>query len=228
MVIFFMNISMFDILGPVMIGPSSSHTAGAQRIGKAMYMICGGEPVAEVKFYLHGSFSHTLSGHGTDRALVAGLMGMEASDPRIKTSLDIAKEQGMKIEFEPADLGDVHPNTVKVAAKTKSGKEHVMIGSSVGGGEVEIVSIDGIPAKVSGKFPAVVVTHIDRLGVISKITSILAKNDINIVTVQHARENKGSTATTMIETDSPIPQEVKEMLEELDYIHNVVTIAKFA
>lgn len=223
-----MNISIFDILGPVMIGPSSSHTAGAQRIGKAMHMICGGEEVAWVKFYLHGSFSHTLSGHGTDRALVAGLMGMDANDARIKTSLEIAKEKGMEIEFEPADLGDVHPNTVKVAAKTKSGREYTMIGSSVGGGEVEIVEIDGIPAKASGKFPTIIVTHEDRLGVIGNITSTLAENKINIVTVQHSREKKGGTATTMIETDQPIPQEVKETLEGPEYIQHVVTIAKFA
>lgn len=223
-----MNISMFDVLGPVMIGPSSSHTAGAQRIGKAMYMICGKEEIDSVKFHLHGSFSLTLSGHGTDRALIAGLMGMDASDARIRNSLEIAKEKGMKIEFIPDDLGDVHPNTVKVIAVTKSGKEYSMIGSSVGGGEVEIVEINGTRAKSSGKYPSIIVTHIDRLGVISKISSVLAHNEVNIVTMSNSREKKAGVATTMIETDNAIPAGVKEELEELDYISQVVLVEKFA
>ncbi len=223
-----MNISMFDILGPVMIGPSSSHTAGAQRIGKAMYMICGKEEVASVTFHLHGSFSHTLSGHGTDRALVAGLMGMDASDARIRNSLEIAKAQGMDITFIPDDLGDVHPNTVKVIAVTKSGKKFTMIGSSVGGGEVEIVEINGTKCKSSGKYPTIIVNHIDRLGVISKISSILAHNQVNIVTMSNSRVKKAGLATTMIETDHEIPQAVKDELDELDYIDQVVLIEKFA
>ncbi len=223
-----MNISMFDILGPVMIGPSSSHTAGAQRLGKAMYMISGQEEIDQVRFYVHGSFSHTLSGHGTDRALVAGLMGMDASDERIRSSLEIAAEKGIKVQFEAADLGDVHPNTVKIIAVTKSQKEYSMIGSSVGGGEVEIVEINGTRARVSGKYPAIVVTHIDRVGIISKITSILAQNEVNIVTLTNSREKKGSTATTMIECDNPITQKVEDQLNALDDISQVVTIKKFA
>ena len=223
-----MNISMFDILGPVMIGPSSSHTAGAQRIGKAMYMISGKEEIAEVNFYLHGSFSHTLSGHGTDRALVAGLMGMDASDARIRNSLEIAKEQGIKVNFEPEDLGDVHPNTVKIIAKTKSGKVFTMIGSSVGGGEVEIVEINGTKAKSSGKYPTIIVNHIDRIGAISEISAILAENSVNVVTMSNSREKKAGNATTMIETDNAIPVSVKEKLESFDYIHQVVLVEKFA
>lgn len=223
-----MNISIFDVLGPVMIGPSSSHTAGAQRIGKAMYMISGKEEIASVKFHLHGSFSHTLSGHGTDRALVAGLMGMDASDARIRNSLEIAREKGIDITFIPDDLGDVHPNTVKVIAVTKSGKTFTMIGSSVGGGEVEIVEINGTKTKSSGKFPSIIVNHIDRLGVISKISSILAHHEVNIVTMSNSREKKAGLATTMIETDHEIPMSVKDELEELDYVKQVVLVEKFA
>lgn len=223
-----MNISMFDILGPVMIGPSSSHTAGAQRIGKAMYMISGKEKIAEVNFYLHGSFSHTLSGHGTDRALVAGLMGMDASDARIRNSLEIAKAEGIKVSFEPEDLGDVHPNTVKIIAKTISGKVFTMIGSSVGGGEVEIVEINGTKAKSSGKYPTIIVNHTDRIGAISEISAILAENNVNVVTMSNSREKKAGNATTMIETDNAIPLSVKEKLESFDYIHQVVLVEKFA
>ena len=223
-----MNISMFDILGPVMIGPSSSHTAGAQRIGKAMYMISGKEEIDSVTFYLHGSFSHTLNGHGTDRALVAGLMGMDASDERIRNSLEIARSRGIKMTFLPKDLGDVHPNTVKIVAVTKSGKTYSMIGSSVGGGEVEVVEINGTKTKSSGKYPAVIVKHADRVGVISQITAVLAKNNVNIVTMSNIRQKKGSDATTMLEADGGVTQELRTELESLDYVDQVVIIEKFA
>lgn len=221
-----MNISMFDILGPVMIGPSSSHTAGAQRIGRAMYMIAG-DGIQFVKFYLHGSFHLTLSGHGTDRALVSGILGMESSDPEIKESLQLAKERGIDVSFEGADLGDVHPNTVRIEAVNKNGKRNTLVGSSIGGGNVEIIEINGIPAKFSGKYPAVVITHQDHLGIISRITGILAANEENIVTVLHSRENKGKAATTMIELDTPVSPETKTELSQLEYIHDVVTMEKF-
>lgn len=221
-----MNISMFDILGPVMIGPSSSHTAGAQRIGKAMFMISGSQ-IKTVKFFLHGSFNLTLSGHGTDRALVSGILGMESCDPLIKDSLNIAKERGIEFSFEGADLGEVHPNTVRIEATDVNGKASTLVGSSIGGGNIEIVEINGIPAKFSGKFPAVVITHQDHLGIISQITGILASNKENIVTVLHSRENKGKAATTMIELDSTIGSEVKNQLSSIEYVYEVVTMEKF-
>ena len=221
-----MNISMFDILGPIMIGPSSSHTAGAQRIGKAMYMIAGPN-ITDVKFYLHGSFHLTLSGHGTDRALVAGILGMDACDPKITDSLDIAREKGVSVHFEGADLGEVHPNTVRIVATCADGSKNTLMGSSIGGGNIQLVEINDIPANFSGKFPSLVITHLDRLGIISNITRILADNKVNIVTVLHSRENKGKAATTMIETDNPISPEVKSLLSHLDYITNVVTMDKF-
>ena len=152
-----MNISMFDILGPIMIGPSSSHTAGAQRIGKAMYNMIADKQLVAVHFILHGSFHLTLHGHGTDRALVGGVLGMNAYDPQIKDSLQIAKERGIEVSFEGADLGDVHPNTVQVIAQTSDGKTTSLIGSSIGGANIEIIEINGTPAKFSGKYPAVVI-----------------------------------------------------------------------
>ena len=148
-----MNISMFDILGPIMIGPSSSHTAGAQRIGKAMYNMIADKQLQAVHFILHGSFHLTLRGHGTDRALVGGVLGMNAYDPQLKNSLEIAKERGIEVTFEGADLGDVHPNTVRIIAQTTDGTLTTLTGSSVGGGEIEIVDINGTPAKFSGRYP---------------------------------------------------------------------------
>lgn len=221
-----MNISMFDILGPIMIGPSSSHTAGAQRIGKAMYNMIADKQLVAVHFILHGSFHLTLRGHGTDRALVGGVLGMNAYDPQIKDSLQIAKERGIEVSFEGADLGDVHPNTVQVIAQTSDGKTTSLIGSSIGGANIEIIEINGTPAKFSGKYPAVVINHTDRLGIISHITSILAINQVNIVTVLNSRENKGKSAVTMIETDSPIDMGVKRELESMSAVHSVVTMER--
>ena len=221
-----MNISMFDILGPIMIGPSSSHTAGAQRIGKAMYNMIADKELTSVHFMLHGAFHLTLRGHGTDRALVGGVLGMNANDPQIKNSLQIAQDRGIEVSFEGADLGDVHPNTVRIIARTSDGKIVSLMGSSIGGANIEIVEINGTAAKFSGKYPAVVINHTDRLGIISHITSILAINQVNIVTVLNSRENKGKSAVTMIETDSPISAAVKRELESMSAVHSVVTMER--
>lgn len=131
--------SVFDILGPIMIGPSSSHTAGAARLGKEARAIVG-EDFKAVKFYLHGSFAETYKGHGTDRALVAGTLGMEPDDDHLKDALNIAKEKGIDVEFIPADLGtDKHPNTVKMVFIMKDGTEKEIVGSSIGGGNVQML-----------------------------------------------------------------------------------------
>ena len=206
-----MNISMFDILGPIMIGPSSSHTAGAQRIGKAMYNMIADKQLQAVHFILHGSFHLTLRGHGTDRALVGGVLGMNAYDPQLKNSLEIAKERGIEVTFEGADLGDVHPNTVRIIAQTTDGTLTTLTGSSVGGGEIEIVDINGTPAKFSGRYPAVVINHIDRLGIISHITS---------------RDSTGKKAVTMIETETLVDTSVKKELESMSAVESVVTMEK--
>ena len=218
--------NVFDILGPVMIGPSSSHTAGAQRIGKAMYNMIADKELTSVHFMLHGSFHLPLRGHGTDRALVGGVLGMNANDPQIKNSLQIAQERGIEVSFEGADLGDVHPNTVRIIARTSDGKIVSLMGSSIGGANIEIVEINGTAAKFSGKYPAVVINHTDRLGIISHITAILAINQVNIVTVLNSRENKGKSAVTMIETDSPISAAVKRELESMSAVHSVVTMER--
>lgn len=219
-----MNISMFDILGPIMIGPSSSHTAGAQRLGKAMYNMIADKELTAVHFMLHGSFHLTLRGHGTDRALVGGVMGMNAHDSNLKNSLEIAKEKGIEVSFEGSDLGDVHPNTVRIIAHTSDGQISSLMGSSVGGGNIEIVEINGTAAKFSGKYPAAIINHFDRLGIISHITSILAINQINIATVLNSRDATGKNAVTMIETEAPITDLVRRELESMTAVKSVVTM----
>ena len=221
-----MNISMFDVLGPIMIGPSSSHTAGAQRIGKAMYSLIAGKELDSVHFMLHGSFHLTLQGHGTDRALVGGVLGMNAYDPKLKDSLSIAEERGVEVSFEGADLGDVHPNTVHIIARTSDGQITTLTGSSVGGGNIEITEINGTAAKFNGRYPAAVISHVDRLGIISQITSVFAINQINIATVINSRDTTGKNAVTMVETESPISEQVKEDLKGMPHVKSVITMEK--
>ena len=171
------SVGVFDILGPVMVGPSSSHTAGAARLGKVARAVAGGD-IEEVTFYLHGSFAKTYKGHGTDRALVAGILGMEPSDLRLRDSLDIAKEMGLKIHFKEADLGDVHPNTVEFVIKGEEGT-YELIGSSIGGGSIEVTSVNRNTVNFTGAYPTIIVSNKDVPGVVPKVTSILYDNDIN-------------------------------------------------
>ena len=154
------NVGVFDILGPIMIGPSSSHTAGAARLGKVARAVAGDE-VIDVTFYLHGSFAKTYKGHGTDRALVAGILGMEPSDKRLRNSLEIAKEIGLKFKFVETDLGDVHPNTVKFDMLTKSGERREVIGSSIGGGSIKITEVNGNRVEFTGEYPTLIMSQKD-------------------------------------------------------------------
>ena len=173
------SMGVFDILGPIMIGPSSSHTAGAARLGKVAGTIAGNE-VIDVTFLLHGSFGKTYKGHGTDRALVAGIMGMEPSDERLRDSLEIAKEKGLKITFKDVDLGDYHPNTVKFVMKLKNGNVCEVIGSSIGGGNIEIVEINGSAVKFTGAYSTIITSHKDIPGTVAKVTNLLYDSNVNI------------------------------------------------
>lgn len=206
---------VFDILGPIMIGPSSSHTAGAARLGKI------GREIADksfngVTFYLHGSFAKTYKGHGTDRALVAGILGMEPSDERIKDSLNIAKGKGINIEFIETDLGYEHPNTVKIVFHYGDKEDFFLIGSSIGGGNILITNLNGDEIQFSGNYPTILIRYKDQKGSISRISSILSSEDINIATMKVTRERK--IATMVIEIDSPIEDFVINKIAELDEI----------
>lgn len=210
------NYSVFDILGPVMIGPSSSHTAGAARIGKIARELAD-DSFHKVTFYLHGSFAKTYKGHGTDKALVAGVLGMDPSDERIKDSIEIAKKNNIHIEFVEEDLGYVHPNTVKILFHYKNRENYYVIGSSIGGGNVVITNINGNEVNFTGDYPTILAKYKDRKGVISEISTILSNNNMNIATMNVTREN--NIATMVTELDSPIDERI---IEEISAIKEII------
>lgn len=218
------GIGVFDILGPIMIGPSSSHTAGAARLGKIASSIAG-EEILEVTFYLHGSFAKTYKGHGTDRALVAGILGMEPSDERLRNSMDIAKEKRMKFTFEEADLGDVHPNTVRFAMKTVNNKYCEVMGSSIGGGNIQIVEVNGNEVDFTGMYETLIVTHKDEPGVINSVTSILYSENINIAFMRVFRNRRGEEATMIFELDNKVNEELIEKIKNIELLDNVILIS---
>lgn len=215
------NYSVFDILGPVMIGPSSSHTAGAARIGKIARELADNS-FYKVSFYLHGSFAKTYKGHGTDKALVAGILGMDPSDERIKDSYEIAKKNNIQIEFIEADLGYVHPNTVKIVFHYKHKEDFYVIGSSIGGGNVNIININGNEVSFTGDYPTILAKYKDRKGVISEISTILSNHNINIATMNVTRENK--IATMITELDSPIDEKIIEEISSLSEMIYITAI----
>jgi len=213
---------VLDIIGPVMIGPSSSHTAGAVRLGKVGRLVLGEEP-KKAKIFLHGSFKETYRGHGTDRALVAGLLGFDTDDGRIRDSLEIAKAQGLDYEFLPIDLPEVHPNTVYLEL-TGETKKAELTGSSIGGGAVLITNINGYPVNITAKYPTLIVPHNDRPGAVAKVTSVLSWHGINIAQMSVARQKKGAEALMVIETDQPVDEETFREITRLPGITGGFTI----
>ena len=212
---------VFDILGPVMIGPSSSHTAGAARLGKIAKEIVGTD-FNKVVFYLHGSFAKTFEGHGTDKALVAGILGMDPSDEQLSKSFEIADSQGIEYTFVEADLGYEHPNTVKIVFKFEEEEDIYITGSSIGGGNILITDINGNKVEFSGDYPTALIKYVDKKGVISKISAILSANEINIATMKVVRDS--SIATMIVETDSNISDQViseVQNLEDILYIKGI-------
>lgn len=211
------NYSLFDIIGPIMIGPSSSHTAGAARLGKIAKIIVGSE-IVHVKFMLHGSFAETYKGHGTDKALVAGILGMEPWDDRLKESLTIAQEKKIGIEFLPTDLGDVFPNTVKMVITDASNVTSIVVGSSIGGGNVVITEIDGDEIEFTGMYPTLLIQHIDVPGMILKVCAVLYDHEINIVSLKVFRNAKAADAFMVFELDEGITEEQVEKIKQIPNI----------
>ncbi len=217
--------SIFDVLGPIMIGPSSSHTAGAARLAKIARDICE-EKINKVKFYLHGSFARTYKGHGTDRALVAGILGYEPDDERLRNSLQIADAEDLQYEFIPADLGLVHPNTVKFELEDVKGNITYVIGSSVGGGAVIITKINDFDVDFTGDYDTIVTRHIDKRGIISEVSGILAHNRINIANMKVLRNSGSKDASMVIEVDSSPGKDVIDMIKEIEMMKSVIEIKK--
>lgn len=221
------NFSVFDIIGPAMIGPSSSHTAGAARLAKVARIIAG-DNIKSVEFLLHGSFAKTYKGHGTDRALVAGILGMDPWDERLKDSLQIAKENGLIVEFIETDLGDKHPNTVKFVMTKDEGEKVEVVGSSIGGGNILITEIDGDPLEFTGEYPTLIVRHEDVPGMVSKVTAQLYKEKINIAFMKVYRSDKGSNATMIFETDNVVTENIVERICSLSHISSIRVICPIA
>lgn len=220
-----MSESFFDVLGPVMIGPSSSHTAGAVKLGRACRGVAG-KPIREATFYLHGSFAKTYRGHGTDRALIGGLLGMETDDERIIHSPELAAKEGIKINFLPADLGDVHPNTIRAVMVTDDYETHTLMGSSIGGGNIHIFKINGFQVDISGEYEALIVKHLDKVGMISQIADVLEQEMINIVSMANSREKKGGLATTVIEIDQHDTDDVCSKFSKLPNVLSAIRLGK--
>lgn len=217
------NVGVFDVLGPIMIGPSSSHTAGAARLGKIAKTIVGKE-IKEVTFLLHGSFSKTYKGHGTDRALVAGILGMNPDDAKLRYSLDLAEKEDIKIEFIPTDLGDYHPNTVKFLIKDIDDTQWEILGSSIGGGLVEIGEINGNKVQITGEYPTIITNNIDIPGTLAKISSLLYAADINIASMKSSRSQKGQGGTMTFELDHQVPKAVIEKIKQIEGMKRVIMI----
>lgn len=215
------NFSCFDIIGPVMVGPSSSHTAGAARLGKIAAVIAGEDNIKKVTMYLHGSFGKTYKGHGTDKALIAGILGMNPWDERLKDSIAIAKDKNLEYEIYERDLGDVHPNTVKFIIETKDNKTVKVMGSSIGGGNIKINEINGQPVELTGEYPTLIIKHKDIPGMISKVSTIIYEAGINIAFLKVYRSEKGSMATMIFETDNRITENIVARINELASVENI-------
>lgn len=209
--------NVFDIIGPVMIGPSSSHTAGAARIGKFARTILGEKPVL-AEILLSGSFAKTYKGHGTDKALIAGILGMTPDDPRIRTSPEIAEEEGLSVHFTPGEIEDAHPNTVLITLTGEEGKSISVQGASVGGGNILINQINGMVVDISGDSMALIVTHRDVPGMIADVTNILARRSVNICGFKLRRNEKGGIAVMVIEIDGDCGDDVNEIIKRFPNI----------
>ena len=219
-----MNVSIFQVAGPIMIGPSSSHTAGAAKIGRIARQIVSAD-FDIVTFGLHGSFDKTGKGHGTDKALLAGVMGIHEDDERISNSFELAKEANLDFTFYSVDLEGAHENSV-VVTFYKNGEETAVIqASSIGGGNIRVDKIDGYDIGISGTLPTIFVKQDDQKGVISHVATILAENNINVATMKVSRSQKNKDAFCIIEIDEDVTPEILEMLRDYEHIKFVRLIA---
>lgn len=214
------GMNIFDIVGPVMVGPSSSHTAGAVRIGYVSRKLLG-EPIESVQLLLYGSFLATGKGHGTDRALVAGLLGMQPDDERVPFAFEEADRAGMAFTFGEANLKEAHPNSVVLKMTGKSGRELEVIAASLGGGRMKICKLDGMEANFCAEYPTLIVQNVDQPGCVAKVTTMLSDLGINIATLKLYRDSRGGDAVMVVECDREVPTESIELLKGQDGIEGV-------
>jgi L-serine dehydratase len=218
-------VSLLDIIGPVMVGPSSSHTAGACRLGLLARCLVGGTP-QRAKIELHGSFARTGEGHGTDKAIVGGLMGFRPDDERLRVALETAEREGLDYRFEKTTLGDdAHPNTVRMSVE-RGDRSAVMTGSSLGAGRVLVTEIDGYPVEVTGNYHTIVLVAEDVKGSVARITSILAENDLNIATLKLTRKQRGGDAFMVLEVDDTPSEQVRDQIRALPWVRYAFRLDK--
>ena len=198
--------NLYDIIGPVMVGPSSSHTAGAVKIGYVSRKLMA-QPIVKAQILLYGSFLATGKGHGTQIAIVAGLLGMKTDDCRIPDSFRLAGEAGMEISFGEAELKDAHPNSAQLILTGADGRQLEIVGESIGGSRINIASIDGLSANFSGDYPTLIVHNLDQPGHVAEVTSMLSHKSVNIATMQLYRAGRGGHAVMVIECDQEVPEE---------------------
>ena len=211
---------IFDIIGPVMVGLSSSHTAGAVRVGDVGRSL-GAGPVVKARIGLYGALWSTGKVHGTDRAIVAGLMGWEPDDRRIPGSLEYAGKAGVEISFYQADLKDAHPNTAVLHMTGAGGRELEVVAASIGGGRIRICEVDGLTVNVCGEHPTLIVHNLDQPGHVAEVTSMLSHKSVNIATLQLYRNARGGNAVMVLECDQEIPPESIKWLEHLEGVIKV-------
>jgi L-serine dehydratase len=214
---------ILDILGPIMVGPSSSHTAGAARIGKITRMILQSQPETADIFF-HGSFAETYQGHGSDRAVLGGLLGFDPDDEQIRNSVTLAKQKGLAFTFNTIELADAHPNTILIEAHSADGKSVRVQGASIGGGNITIQMIDNSKVSFNGEYDTLIVHHDDQPGVIALVSGVFGTQRINIAGMKDFRDQRGGHAIMVIETDGDLPPKIDNAIEGLPYVHKVILI----
>lgn len=207
-------LDIFDILGPVMVGPSSSHTAGAVRIGNMARTLLGGEP-RTVRILLHGSFAETGRGHGTDRALIAGLMGLKPDDLDIPNSFEMAAERGLEFSFETVSLRDAHPNTAVLEVEDGDGHSLKMQAASIGGGRIRVDRLNDVDVQFTGAYNTLIIRSLDISGELADVTRELSRRKINIANMSLCRSKRGGAVLMVIETDQAVPPVVRTLIAEL-------------
>ncbi len=218
-------IDIFDIIGPIMVGPSSSHTAGAVRIGRMARTLLGDEPV-RAAMHMHGSFAETGVGHGTDMAIVAGLLGMKSDDYNIPRSFAIAEERGLTFSFDEIDLRDAHPNSVLLEVEGAKGAKLSMQACSVGGGRIMVNKIDGVALNFTGNYNTLIVHNRDERGDLSNVTQALTMARVTIANMSFNRNTRGKSAIMVIETDEPVPEIILNLLGNLSGITHITYYEK--
>jgi len=215
--------SVFDIIGPIMVGPSSSHTAGAARIGRVARKLLGRQPKkAEITFY--GSFAKTFQGHGSDVATVAGILDFDTDDLRLKESLTIAQNEGMEVILQTSEVRTEHPNTARIRLSDEKDTIEI-VGVSIGGGKIEVLEINGFSCQLGFDSPTLLVLHEDRFGMIAAVAKVLTQQRINVGLMEVSRHDRGSRALMALETDAVVSGQVMEEISKIPHIFDVSLLA---